>query len=96
MTTEEYYRNHKKEENKKRRIRRILANYNFTLEEYNRMYEKQEGKCAICGINYPVLCVDHHHSTGKVRGLLCRKCNLLLGNANDDMLILSKAIEYLR
>jgi hypothetical protein len=53
--------------------------YNFSLEEYNQMFIKQEGKCAICLKHQnefkTALHVDHNHMTGKVRGLLCVICN---------------------
>jgi len=56
--------------------------YNMTLEEWNAMVKKQKGKCAICkekpvrkSMTGPGLCVDHNHKTGKVRGLLCTRCN---------------------
>lgn len=63
------------------------------------MFLNQNGQCKICGIHQSSLkenlTVDHDHSTGKVRGLLCRKCNLLLGNAKDEPSILQRAIVYL-
>ena len=78
--------------------------YGITLQDYDDMFEAQKGVCAICG--KPESCtfkdvikrlsVDHDHSTGKIRGLLCDKCNRLLGNANDDTGVLVCAILYLR
>ena len=61
----------------------------------------QNGKCAICGYEFlkgkPQNChIDHNHTTGKIRGLLCAKCNLLLGCANDNIPTLYKAIDYLK
>lgn len=74
--------------------------YNLTEEDYNLLYSLQEGKCKICGISQfklkTKLAVDHCHKTGKVRGLLCTKCNLGLGYFNDNYLILEKATEYLK
>ncbi len=63
------------------------------------MKEKQESKCAICGIEkcssgYP-MSVDHNHDTGKVRALLCKKCNSGLGLFDDDPELISKAVSYL-
>ena len=53
--------------------------YGITLEQYNQMFEKQKGKCAICNRHQKeltrTLCVDHNHKTKKVRGLLCVTCN---------------------
>jgi hypothetical protein len=70
--------------------------YGITIEIYNEMYKRQQGKCAICGRSYKSLCVDHNHNTGVIRGLLCYQCNLMLGNSKDCIDILSSAIIYLR
>ena len=61
----------------------LMRLYGINNEDYNNMFKEQSGKCEICGrhqseINH-VLCVDHNHSTGKVRALLCNKCNMLVG-----------------
>jgi hypothetical protein len=73
--------------------------YGISLVDYNEMVEHQEGKCLICGTHKSSLdrslTVDHDHATGKVRGLLCYNCNLVLGNAKDNVNTLQKAIEYL-
>lgn len=73
--------------------------YGLTQEDVIQMHESRNFKCDICGNNtdhrYDKLCVDHSHSTGNVRGLLCFSCNTLLGNAKDDIIILRNAIEYL-
>ena len=74
--------------------------YGITLEDWNEMFAKQKGCCAICGIHQSdskrTLHTDHCHETGAVRGLLCWKCNPGLGNFNDDIQILEKAIAYLK
>ena len=70
--------------------------YGITLEQYQKMLDKQEGCCATCGDNPDTLCVDHDHVTGKVRGLLCNKCNRALGFFQDDLDILKQAVKYLR
>lgn len=62
------------------------------------MYAMQQAKCAICDTKpdkYPGLVVDHCHTTGKVRGLLCTKCNLGLGHFKDNKEALAKAALYL-
>ena len=78
----------------------LVKNYNITLNEYNELFLKQEGKCAICGRHQSelkhTLHVDHSHTTGLVRGLLCVKCNIGLGYVNDDIEILSKMVCYLQ
>jgi hypothetical protein len=60
-----------------------LRRYNITPDEFDMMYQDQEGCCAICLRHQSelegTLCVDHCHRTGEVRGLLCNGCNLLLG-----------------
>lgn len=75
-----------------------LSKYGITIADYDRMLDGQGGMCAICGSTDPVdrsFNVDHDHKTGRVRGLLCRWCNLLLGYAGDDTTRLDSAIEYL-
>lgn len=77
--------------------------YKLTLEEYDELLKEQNYCCAICGTNIKEcdtgsgnhLAVDHCHSTGKVRGLLCTPCNILLGKAKDNVTILQAAINYL-
>lgn len=73
--------------------------YGITLEDYNHMFLTQQGCCAICGVHQSEVStfhVDHDHLTGEVRGLLCRKCNHLLGNAQDNIETLEAAIRYLK
>jgi NAD(P)H-flavin reductase len=75
--------------------------YNITTEQYEEMREQQAGSCWICGKHestehYKKLAVDHCHTTGKVRGLLCKGCNHGLGNFNDNPKLLEKAMEYLK
>ena len=79
--------------------------YGITLNEYEQMFQQQLGLCAICHKpetklsikgNQSLLAVDHCHTTGKIRGLLCRNCNLLLGHAKDSEDILLNAVAYLR
>jgi len=77
----------------------LKRDYGITLEDYNNMFEEQNGVCAICGkpetSKYTNLQVDHNHVTGKIRELLCGKCNRMLGHVNDNIDILKSAIEYL-
>lgn len=57
--------------------------FGLTIEQYNEMYESQNGCCAICKRHQSTinrtLCVDHDHDTNKIRRLLCSKCNTNLG-----------------
>lgn len=74
--------------------------YNITLDDYNKMLYEQNGVCKICGIHHTEvkkgLHVDHCHSTGKIRGLLCVNCNNMLGHAKDNIKTLQAAIKYLK
>lgn len=76
-----------------------LNKYKITVGDHNTLYTEQQGCCKICGKtekdNKRRLAIDHCHSTGTVRGLLCTKCNLMLGYAEDDTNVLSMAILYL-
>ena len=72
--------------------------YGIDLHEYKRRLEEQSNVCAICKGTCPTgrrLAVDHCHESGKVRGLLCTKCNSLLGQANSSLTILKEAQLYL-
>jgi len=69
--------------------------YGMTLEEYESIIRAQQERCAICGEHMNQPHVDHDHKTGKVRGLLCRRCNPALGGFKDDPRILMRAIAYL-
>ena len=91
QTKEEKSNNHKK--------RFYLRKYNCTEQDFNIIFKLQNGKCAICGIHQSSfkksLSLDHCHATNKVRGLLCQKCNFMLGLAKDSIEILKNALIYL-
>jgi Recombination endonuclease VII len=78
----------------------LMLNYGITLEDFNSLFEEQKGCCAICEKHQSefknALCVDHCHSTKKVRGLLCSRCNTAIGNLKDDPNTADKAAAYLR
>jgi len=73
--------------------------YGISLKQYNEILEKQGGVCAICGCNgngfQRRFHLDHNHSNGKIRAILCHRCNLTLGNAKDNVPLLKKVIDYL-
>lgn len=72
--------------------------YSLTEAEFSAMIARQLGGCAICGQQFKVSLhthVDHCHVTKKVRGILCAKCNLMLGHAKDSLALLRQAAEYL-
>jgi hypothetical protein len=83
----------------KNRERKLKSRYGITIEEYNHLLKKQRGRCAICKLSEDEhtnsLAVDHCHSTGKVRGLLCTSCNVALGHFKDKPLLMYKAVLYL-
>jgi Recombination endonuclease VII len=88
---------------------KLQASYGISLGEYDALYRKQSGCCAICGIRkepwqpgggvkgrYRFLAVDHDHTTGRVRGLLCFGCNLAIGHFRDDPRLMLAAAAYMR
>ena len=76
--------------------RRVEQTYGLTAEQYEALLEAQGGVCAICeGLRPYRLNVDHDHATGRVRGLLCRRCNKLLRDVRDDRFVLYRAATYL-
>lgn len=80
----------------KHKDRRLRREYGITLAVYNDMLEAQSGGCWICGKTNELLVVDHDHETGAVRGLLCKQCNFGVGQFNDDITLLLRAVKYLQ
>lgn len=76
------------------RANHLKRKYNLSLEEYRAMVKKLKGRCPSCKRKIK-LYVDHDHKTGKVRGLLCRKCNLSIGYIGDDLKVLKRLVKYL-
>lgn len=82
----------------------IKLSYGINTEDYFRLLNEQQGVCAICKQNETAVAngkirklgVDHDHSTGKVRGLLCQNCNIMIGGARDNPGILTAAVLYLK
>ena len=72
-----------------------LRKYGVTPEQVSSMAEEQEQRCLICKKETVVLCVDHCHQTGVVRGLLCHACNLGIGIFQDDPQKLRDAADYI-
>jgi hypothetical protein len=72
--------------------------YGISKADYNQLLVEQNGLCQVCRkprSEKRALAVDHCHATGAIRGLLCDRCNHLLGHARDSVEILRSAIEYL-
>jgi len=83
------------------RDREYKRHYGISLQEVEQMWAEQGGRCAICNVPEELapknrLHVDHEHSTGTVRALLCHHCNTGLGKFKDSPELLGKAITYLR
>jgi hypothetical protein len=79
----------------------MKRNYGISMDDYNAMLEAQDGKCAICSCSPPNhhkkrLNIDHCHSTGKVRGLLCDACNRAIGLLKDSPELMANAIKYIQ
>lgn len=90
---------------KKRLEQHLKYKYGVTHQEFLEAWDEQEGRCAICKDELPDLmayenrrrgyAIDHNHETGEFRGILCLKCNSLLGMAKDSPEVLEKAKHYL-
>jgi hypothetical protein len=107
----QYYADHKEQEQasnknyvktiteKQKRHYYLKCRFGISVKEYNELLQKQQGVCAICKLKPQSsrnLAVDHDHKTGKIRGLLCHKCNTGLGLFYDDTEKLLSAVEYLQ
>ena len=77
----------------------IANRYNISKEQATYWYERSMTSCEICGYAWKVgterLCIDHDHTSGKVRGILCKHCNHVLGHSRDSIKILENAKAYL-
>lgn len=99
-----WYRRNRDKALRIRRNGNLKRTYGITLEQYEQMLTDQGGNCAIClkpetgKTQYGVksLAVDHCHKTGKIRGLLCEKCNRAIGQLHDDVDVLRRAIDYIQ
>lgn len=81
----------------------IKYRYGITLDDYNRMLMEQQNKCVLCSIEFESIpgrlskpVIDHNHSTGKVRALICHPCNVSLGLVKENPETLLKMVEYLK
>ena len=86
------------------RAKNLKNRFDMTIDQYNVRFLKQKGRCAICDQaeksvdsngNVKWLAVDHNHSSGDVRGLLCNSCNTGIGKLGDSIKIMKSAIKYL-
>lgn len=105
--TQESARKNRNKYRDKCRNKKLKDTYGITLEEYDVIHAYQRGLCAICGqpetacykyqgsVVVQRLAVDHNHETGKIRGLLCGRCNAGIGFFQDDAEKMRAACEYL-
>jgi hypothetical protein len=93
---QEYYKTPKAQEiwakSNKAKMERF---YGLVPNQKEQMYEQQKGVCSICKKHFKILAVDHNHVTGQIRELLCKPCNLGLGNFRENPQSLQNAIDYL-
>jgi hypothetical protein len=105
LTRARYYRGRRKQADNAQRRKRArdpefrdqarARRYGLSVQEYLAILARQGHACAICKRSDQPLCVDHCHTTGKVRGFLCRACNLGLGYYKDDPSLTRAATSYL-
>lgn len=92
--------NYRKAEPIKRKFTVLKNKYGISQEQYEALLKEQDNKCKICGNpetgSKECLSIDHCHSTGKIRGLLCHLCNVGLGSFKDNIENIEKAIKYLQ
>jgi hypothetical protein len=78
----------------------IKKKFGINLTEYNRMLAAQGSVCAICftkpNLRHANLAIDHDHATGKIRALLCARCNTAIGHLMDSPTVVESAVAYLR
>jgi len=96
LKRKQYYKTHKQEA----KNNYLLLKYNISLKQYNDMFNKQQGCCIVCGRHQSecvhTLVVDHCHLTGKIRGLLCNRCNLVIGFIKDNSKLAIAIANYLK
>lgn len=76
----------------------LKRNYGISLEQYKEMESRQEGLCSICRrppVGKKRLGVDHNHTTGKIRDLLCHHCNAAIGHLMESPELMRSAAEYI-
>ena len=71
----------------------MRTKFNLTEDQYNDLMKNEN--CQICNVELTKKCIDHCHSTNKIRGVLCNNCNTALGLVGDNINTLQKMIEYL-
>jgi hypothetical protein len=99
LRARQYYYNHKEEHIKYQRKYNYKRQYGITLEQYNELFNNQKGLCLGCYRHQSQLskrlAVDHDHKSGKIRGLLCFRCNSSLGRTLESPETLRRLADYL-
>jgi hypothetical protein len=90
----------------KERNKHLLRKFGITLEQYEKLFEEQNGVCAMCfkpetvknnkGTAPRLLAVDHDHKTGRIRGLLCFRCNTMLDHFDKDLDKIKRVLAYIK
>ena len=95
LVDKEVYLERERAQTVKRKALRAAQRYGITIEEYHKLMEQPT--CEICGStgNAKALHIDHCHTTGKVRGVLCYKCNQAMGMLEDNIEIIDSMAAYL-
>jgi hypothetical protein len=103
-----YQKNYREQNAREIKSTIFKRKYGISLEEYEKLFEQQNGCCAICKTpervrhrnngkgDIRMMAIDHCHKSNKVRGLLCLDCNTGLGSFKDNPKIISNAVEYLK
>lgn len=96
----------KEKDKRSKQNSRLKLRFGITVEDYDKLLDSQNGVCAICGQpetkthngtdTVIALAVDHCHTDGHIRGLLCKRCNQTLGQVEDNIDILENMITYLK
>ena len=97
--SKKYYEKNKETYLREAPSRRRWTKYRMTEKQYKDLIKSQGNKCAICQNEFSNKrpndpCVDHDHTTGKVRGILCRRCNVAFGMFRNSPFILKQAFDY--
>jgi hypothetical protein len=79
----------------RRRSDHLKQTYGLSIKDFDSMFANQNGRCGVCGKFMGRPFVDHCHTSGKIRGLLCQCCNLALGYLHDRSDVAIKAANYL-
>ncbi len=80
---------------KKNREVMLRSRYGLSLKGFDDLVAQQSNSCAVCGDSMEKPYVDHNHRSGRIRGLLCYRCNTGLGFMRENTRILLAAVEYL-